>query len=75
MEVNMCDKVCYSQKEAGRVVNSLHKRRRDNNRKSYWSSKIPARYYFCKECNAYHLTSLNHYEEWENEGVSCGKNT
>lgn len=60
----MCDKVCYSQKEAGQLVNAFRSRRRgDHKRKFSWMNKIPMRSYFCKTCGAYHVTSLKHYIE------------
>ena len=60
----MCDKVCYSQKEAGGLVNSFHSRMKKNgSRKFHWMGKIPMRAYYCKECGAYHVTSLKHYTE------------
>lgn len=60
----MCDKVCYSQKDAGSLVNSFHSRRKsDNRRKFCYAHKALMRYYFCKECGAYHVTSLKHFKE------------
>ena len=61
----MCDKVCYSQKQAGQIVNSLKHRRKNNTRKSFWRKKIPVRYYYCKECKSYHLTSMDYFKEFD----------
>jgi hypothetical protein len=63
----MCDKTCYSQKEAGELVHNHFKRKRNGRKKFNWKSKLPVRYYFCKECNAYHLTHLDYYRDWYKE--------
>lgn len=47
----MCNKICYSKKEAQSALNQVkHSRFRDKHRRE-------CRYYYCKVCNAWHLTS------------------
>ena len=50
----MCEKIAYSYRRAGEVLNAAHKR---NTRKK----KIPKRRYYCDKCRQWHLTSLNHW--------------
>lgn len=46
-----CGKLCYTESEAGGIVNSLkHRHKRSGN------GDIPKRYYFCDICGMYHLT-------------------
>lgn len=45
-------KLCYSQKEAGTIVNHNTK----GHQKKYFH-KVPVRAYFCEDCRQYHLTS------------------
>jgi hypothetical protein len=59
-EKNICEptgKICYSQREAGIMLNSLkNSRHRWNNRNKI----IPLRSYRCEYCNTFHLT---HYKK------------
>lgn len=60
----MCGKRCMSKKEACECISSFHRRlRKDGTRGKWWTHKIPIRWYWCDECKAYHVTSLNHYED------------
>lgn len=46
---NLCDvtgKICYSQKDAGSIINGARHNRKNK----------PKRMYLCKHCNSYHLT-------------------
>lgn len=54
----MCDKISFAtSKEAQRVLNAA--KRSFHNRKK----TIPKRYYKCKVCGNYHLTSQGKYKE------------
>ena len=45
------NKICYSQKESGRIVNRFTQ---GHQKKHY--HKVPVRSYFCKDCRHFHLT-------------------
>lgn len=47
-------KVCYSQRSAGTITHQYKGRRHG---KDIRQNKRPVRYYYCKECGCYHLTS------------------
>lgn len=53
----MCGKQRFSKKEAGTILNYIKKHGRKKN-----SKRKEKRYYFCDECNSYHLTSKNGYD-------------
>jgi hypothetical protein len=48
----MCNKVCYSEREAHTIINAAKKYNHYSHQK-----KIPKRAYYCKECRAWHVTS------------------
>ena len=59
-------KICYTEREAGLVINGCKKHFYVGNRR--WvksahghSKSIPRRKYFCRECGYYHLTHLALY--------------
>gem|GEM_PF-6946930 len=59
-----CGKKCYKRAEANAVVNLAHSRRRKlASRGGRFRKRIPVRVYWCRECNAWHVT---HY--WKNPG-------
>ncbi|MGL4987535.1 MAG: hypothetical protein ACRC5H_10435 [Treponemataceae bacterium] len=49
-------KVCYTRREAGEIINMCKKRHKGQRIRS---KSIPQRSYFCTECNCYHTT---HYK-------------
>lgn len=53
-------KICYTEREAGSVINGCKKHIYVGNgrfRKNSLSKAIPRRKYLCKDCGYYHLTS------------------
>lgn len=46
----VCGKICYSKKEAMTAINFVK-------RKGHEHHKTPIRYYYCEDCNFWHLTS------------------
>lgn len=59
---NVSGKVCYSEKEAGSVINSCKKHyyssRQKTHKKTFSKKSIPQRKYYCKDCNYFHLTHI-----------------
>lgn len=51
----MCAKLALPYREARRIINHAHKSHAG-------MKKIPKREYYCERCQAYHLTSLSHWE-------------
>jgi len=54
---NTCEvtgKVCYSQRKAGEIINSLKKHRKSDHLGR--NKNMPKRSYVCKGCGSYHLT-------------------
>lgn len=49
-------KICYSERKAGEILNSMKYHKQKNRRIS--KGTRPCRKYFCYYCNSYHLTSL-----------------
>lgn len=65
-----CEKRCYSEREAGCILNRLkHHRGSDHLGKQ---KELPRRKYWCKDCGHYHLTHLPKFSKeslnsrWEN---------
>ena len=59
--------ICYTEREAGLVINTVKKHHYVGNRK--WiksfhgnSKNVPRRKYFCKDCGFYHVTHLALYD-------------
>lgn len=52
----MCNKIKYTKREAQTALNFLFKKRNFKNRRE-------KRIYHCPECNMWHLTSKDLYEE------------
>lgn len=61
-----CDKRCYSEREAGSILNSCKRHR--NSDHCGRNKELPRRKYWCNSCGHYHLT---HYREWSS--VDCTK--
>lgn len=60
-------KVCYTEREAGTVINSSRKHIYIGNNHTIKSGRansknIPRRKYFCEECRHYHVTHLALYD-------------
>lgn len=57
-------KKCYTREEAGRYLNNFKRSGRTHKRFSSRTKtgKIPKRCYYCKECQMWHLTSLNSFK-------------
>lgn len=60
-------KVCYTEREAGNVINSAKKGRRGyrhggpvNVRSG--RKEIPKRKYFCRDCGMWHVTHFSYYK-------------
>lgn len=47
-----CGKICYTEREAGAVLNRARRRKQYKGRKKY----IPRRYYMCEYCGCWHTT-------------------
>lgn len=58
-------KICYTQREAGMVINDCKKHRfygKHSVKVGFGNSKsIPRRKYYCKDCGYYHITHLPLY--------------
>lgn len=60
-------KICYTEREAGLVINGVKKHHHVGNGKwiksNHGNSKnIPRRKYYCKDCGFYHVTHLALYD-------------
>lgn len=64
---NTTGKVCYSQKEAGIILNDFKRFRNRNKRKS-----IPQRYYKCQFCGYWHLTHFRNLKTCKVTLRRCG---
>ena len=53
------DKICYTEREAGRIVNIC--RRHNYGRRGVGQKYKPMRKYYCKNCGFYHITHLKSY--------------
>lgn len=67
-------KVCYTEREAGTVINNSKKHVHAGNhhwiKAGYSNSKnIPRRKYYCKECGYYHVTHLPLYDFDSQDGI------
>lgn len=66
-----CDKRCYSEREAGSILNSCKRHR--NSDHCGRNKDLPRRKYWCSACGHYHLTHLPQYDRdslnyaWENQ--------
>lgn len=49
-----CGKVVYEKSEAAYIVSFAHTRKGGHH---YRGKKIPIRYYYCRDCNGWHVTS------------------
>ncbi|MBQ5492065.1 MAG: hypothetical protein IIT68_08445 [Treponema sp.] len=64
----MCEtsgKVCYTEREAGGVINGCKKHLNAGNSRSVKAGhgkNIPRRKYFCKVCGFYHVSHFGSYE-------------
>lgn len=54
-------KRCYSEREAGSIVNSCHRHRSSDHLGR--NKDLPRRKYFCSDCGSYHLTHLAKYDK------------
>lgn len=54
-------KRCYSEREAGRIVNSCHRHRSNDHLDR--NKDLPRRKYFCPDCGTWHLTHLAIYDK------------
>lgn len=61
-------KACYTEREAGIVINSARRRRYSD--KSRWRKDIPRRKYYCTECGFYHVTHHAFYQPKKQGRVS-----
>lgn len=67
-------KICYTQREAGAVINNCRKHFYVGNHRwiksKYSNSKyIPRRKYFCKECGYFHVTHNPYYKSDSHNGA------
>lgn len=63
-EYELCSvsgKRCYSEREAGRIVNSCHRHRSNDHLGR--NKNLPRRKYFCTDCGTWHLTHLAKYDK------------
>lgn len=64
----VCGKVCYSQREAGNIINSL-KRHQSNDHRGR-AKELPRRMYFCSDCGCYHLTHLKKLKKTRKHNIN-----
>lgn len=56
---SVAGKICYTEQEAGIVINGCKKHIYMGGRQ--WAKSIPRRKYYCKDCGYFHLTHMALY--------------
>lgn len=59
----VCGKVCYTEREAGGLLNSLKARGSKDWVSTRRKTKVMKRKYHCNECGFWHLTHYSYYNE------------
>lgn len=65
----VCGKRCYSERDAGRILNSL-KRHHSNDHLGH-NKEVPRRKYFCHDCGCFHLTHMTKYYSEDERQKRC----